>query len=156
MLDTFAKGNKMSVVVFDIDGTIADNKHRQHHLMGEKKDWKSYNATMANDGLIKDVSLLLMTLSTNNRIILCTGREEVYREVTQRWLEEQHLARYVEDLFMRPEKDYRSDAIVKVELLNAIKAKYVKPWLWFDDRQQVVDAIRAEGIRVLQVAPGNF
>jgi len=146
----------VSVVVFDIDGTIADNSHRQHHLMGGKKDWKSYNATMSKDGLIEDVAVLLITLAMNNHIILCTGREEVYREVTQRWLEEQYLARYAKDIFMRPEKDYRSDAIVKVELLNAIKAKYVKPWLWFDDRQQVVDAIRAQGIRVLQVAPGDF
>ena len=66
------------------------------------------------------------------------------------------MSNYVYDLFMRNEKDYRSDAIVKVELLNGIKALYGTPWLWFDDRQQVVDAIRAQGVRVMQVAPGDF
>jgi hypothetical protein len=43
-----------------------------------------------------------------------------------------------------------------VELLNDIIGNYGKPWLWFDDRQQVVDAIRAQGVRVMQVAPGDF
>ena len=146
----------MSVVVFDVDGTIADNSHRQHHLMGEKKDWKSYNATMADDGLIEDVSQLLVTMSMTHEVILCTGREEVFRSVTWTWLEKHRVGKYIQDLYMRPEKDYRSDAIVKVELLNKIIKEYGKPKFWFDDRQQVVDAIRAEGVRVLQVAPGDF
>lgn len=146
----------MSVVVFDIDGTIADNKHRQHHLMGDKKDWKSYNATMANDGLISDTAKLLFDLSKTHDVVLCTGREEIYRAVTMAWLRKHNMTRRIVNLFMRPEKDYRSDAIVKVELLNDIKRWHGTPWLWFDDRQQVVDAIRAEGIRVLQVAPGDF
>jgi len=146
----------MSVVVFDIDGTIADNKHRRIHLMGNNKDWKSYNATMLDDGKIFDVALLLMELSEKHLIILCTGREEIYRPVTWTWLEKNGLSNYVHDLYMRPEKDYRSDAIVKVELLYRIKEDYGTPFLWFDDRQQVVDAIRAQGIRVMQVAPGDF
>ena len=57
---------------------------------------------------------------------------------------------------MRAEKDNRSDAIVKVELLNDIQRDYGWPYIWFDDRQQVVDAIRQQGVRVVQVAPGNF
>lgn len=146
----------MSVVVFDIDGTIADNSHRQHHLMGGKKDWKSYNATMLDDGKIFDVALLLMELSEKHPIILCTGREEDYRPVTWTWLERNGLDSYVHDIYMRPHLDYRSDAIVKVELLNRIKEDYGTPFLWFDDRQKVVDSIRAQGIRVMQVAPGDF
>jgi FMN phosphatase YigB (HAD superfamily) len=146
----------MNVVVFDIDGTIADNSHRRVHLMGDKKDWKSYNATMIDDGVFVDIAQLLVDLSEKHYIILCTAREEVYRSVTWTWLENNGLSDYIHDLWMRNEKDYRSDAVVKVELLNDIIGNYGKPWLWFDDRQQVVDAIRAEGIRVMQVAPGNF
>jgi hypothetical protein len=41
-------------------------------------------------------------------------------------------------------------------LLDQIRSDYGDPWLWFDDRNQVVDAIRACGVRVLQVAEGNF
>ena len=57
---------------------------------------------------------------------------------------------------MRAEKDNRKDSIVKVELLQQIRKDYGEPFLWFDDRSQVVNAIRAQGVRVLQVAPGDF
>jgi hypothetical protein len=59
-------------------------------------------------------------------------------------------------LYMRALKDFRADNIVKVELLADIRREFGEPFLWFDDRKQVVDAIRAEGVRVLQVAPGDF
>ena len=54
----------MDIVVFDIDGTIADNTHRQHHLMGDRKNWDSYNAgssrrlLMINDKNIIDQETL--------------------------------------------------------------------------------------------------
>lgn len=147
----------MKTVVFDIDGTIANNNHRKHWVENKPKDWKQYNATMVEDGVYEDVvQLLILLANTNSRVILCTGREEIYRGVTWSWLEDKRLDHVVSDLYMRAEKDYRSDAIVKVELLKKIEFDYDRPWLWFDDRQQVVDAIRAEGIRVLQVQEGNF
>jgi hypothetical protein len=59
-------------------------------------------------------------------------------------------------LYMRSHSDHRQDSIVKVELLAQIRKDFGEPYLWFDDRKQVVDAIRAEGVRVLQVAPGDF
>ena len=145
-----------SVVVFDIDGTIANNEPRRKWLEQSPKDWKRYNEGMAEDGVYHDIVHLMSQLYYNNKIILCTGREETFREVTEEWLEKNDISEYVDDIYMRPAKDYRSDAIVKVELLKKITYDYASPWLWIDDRQQVVDAIRAEGIRVLQVAPGDF
>jgi NMD protein affecting ribosome stability and mRNA decay len=59
-------------------------------------------------------------------------------------------------LYMRPIKDYRKDSIVKVELLKQIRNDWGTPLLWFDDREQVVETIRKEGIRVLQVSEGKF
>lgn len=146
------------IIVFDIDGTIANNDHRRHFVEQEKKDWKAYNSLMADDGVYKDIIWIMsmMWADMDARIILCTGREEVYREVTDDWLINNSLSHYITDMYMRGVKDYRSDAIVKVELLKQIEADWGRPQLWFDDRQQVVDAIRAEGIRVLQVQPGDF
>ena len=146
-----------SVVVFDIDGTIANNEHRRKWLEQSPKDWKRYNEGMADDGVYHDIVHLMYQLYYNNKIILCTGREETFREVTEEWLRKNDISEYVEEIYMRPAKDYRPDSVVKVELLQRIEtAFWARPWLWIDDRQQVVDAIRAEGIRVLQVAPGNF
>jgi FMN phosphatase YigB (HAD superfamily) len=146
----------MRTVVFDIDGTIADNSHRKQWVEQRPKDWKRYNENMVEDGVHEDIVSLMVMLSATNRIVLCTGREDVYAAETWLWLDKNDLAHLIHDIYMRPTKDYRSDAIVKVELLERITADYSRPWLWFDDRQQVVDAIRAQGIRVLQVAEGNF
>ena len=145
-----------SVVVFDIDGTIANNTHRQKWLEQSPKDWKRYNEGMMEDGVYHDIVHLMSQLCWNNKIILCTGREDVYASVTEQWLQKNDISEYVEDMYMRRAKDYRPDSVVKVELLERITHDHARPWMWFDDRQQVVDAIRAQGIRVLQVAEGDF
>jgi hypothetical protein len=41
-------------------------------------------------------------------------------------------------------------------LLEEIRKDFGEPWLWFDDRNRVVDAIRAQGVRVMQVCEGDF
>jgi hypothetical protein len=56
---------------------------------------------------------------------------------------------------MRKAGDYRQDAIVKAEWLEALPEDQ-RPVLAFDDRQQVVDMWRAHGVRCCQVAPGDF
>jgi phosphoglycolate phosphatase-like HAD superfamily hydrolase len=145
-----------SVVVFDVDGTIANNDHRRLWLDREHKNWKRYNEGMAEDGVYHDIVHLMSQLSYNNKVILCTGREYTYHDVTRDWLRRNDISEYVHSMYMRPAGDYRSDAIVKVELLERITADHARPWLWVDDRQQVVDAIRAQGVRVLQVAEGDF
>lgn len=144
------------IYVFDIDGTVADNTARTKWVEQTPKNWKKYNETMADDKPIADIIGLLSTLSgdTNARILFCTGREEVYREITEKWLRENGID--YSALYMRPVKDHRSDSIVKVELLNQIRHDYGEPFMWFDDRDSVVLAIRSQGVRVLQVQPGLF
>ncbi len=143
------------IYVFDIDGTVADNSARTKWVEQTPKDWKKYNETMAYDKPIADIIELLQTLDNGiSKIIFCTGREEVYREVTEKWLRNQDITWNA--LYMRPAKDYRSDSIVKVELLNQIRQDFGEPFMWFDDRDSVVSAIRAQGVRVLQVRPGAF
>ena len=147
---------KKNTVVFDIDGTLADNTHRRSFVESSPKDWKSYNKKMNKDKLFEDIADLLGTFSMSNNIVLCTGREEVYRTVTEDWLDKYHLYQDCDALYMRKEKDYRPDSIIKLEMLKQVETEWSRPWLWFDDRQQVVDVIRAEGIRVLQVDKGDF
>jgi hypothetical protein len=143
------------VIVFDIDGTIANTEHRKHWVASKPKNWAAWNAGMALDTPHADiVELLDMFAARGDRIILCSGRGEETRGVTETWLR-QHSIEF-NALYMRSEGDYRKDSIVKVELLEQIRKDYGEPFLWFDDRQQVVDAIRAQGVRVLQVAPGDF
>jgi len=143
------------VIVFDIDGTLANTEHRKHWVASKPKNWPAWNAGMANDTPHTDiVELLDMFAARGDRIVLCSGRGEETRGVTTEWFRQHGID--FNALYMRAEKDYRKDSIVKVELLDQIRSDFGEPWLWFDDRSSVVQIIRAQGVRVLQVAPGDF
>lgn len=144
------------VIVFDLDGTICNVNHRRHWVASKPKNWAAWNASIPNDTPHDDIVWMLESfhLRADTRIVLCSGRGEENRTVTEQWLED-HFIHY-DALYMRAERDNRKDSIVKVELLARIREDYGNPFIWFDDRNQVVDAIREQGVRVCQVAPGDF
>lgn len=143
------------VIVFDIDGTLANIEHRRSFVASKPKNFKAFNAAIPQDTPHEEITFLAKTFAEQgNTVLLCSGRGEESREVTVKQMEDFGVK--FTKLFMRQHKDFRADNIVKVELLADIRKEFGEPFLWFDDRKQVVDAIRAEGVRVLQVAPGDF
>lgn len=145
------------VIVFDLDGTICNVDHRRHWVASKPKNWAAWNAGIPFDTPNEDIVWMLDQFYENDfktRIVLCSGRGSETRSITEKWLEDNNITYHA--LYMRAAKDNRKDSIVKVELLGEIERDFGRPWLWVDDRQQVVDAIREQGIRVLQVAPGDF
>ena len=143
------------VIVFDIDGTLANIEHRRSFVATKPKNWKAFNAGIPNDTPHEDiVTLSSMLVSCGNTLLLCSGRGEEQRDVTVDQMNE--FGVLYSKLYMRPAKDHRPDDIIKVELLQQIREEFGNPWLWFDDRTRVVNAIRAEGVRVLQVCAGDF
>ena len=142
------------VIVCDIDGTVANLVHRRQYVASKSKNWRAFNAGMAQDTVYEDIQWMVTALSMYSDLVFCSGRGEEQRAVTEKWLADNKFT--YEGLFMRAKGDHRQDYIVKVELLQQIREKHGEPYLWIDDRQQVVDAIRAEGVRVIQVAPGDF
>ena len=155
-LTNMSKANMdKKIIVFDIDGTLANIQHRRQYVASRPKNWAAFNAGMKFDTVYEDIKWMNANFAAQGHtIILCSGRGEESRDITSAWLNRNGI--FFDDLYMRADKDYRQDSIVKVELLEQIQQKYGKPWLWLDDRQQVVDAIRSQGVRVLQVAPGDF
>lgn len=143
------------VIVFDIDGTLANVEHRRPYIASRPKNWPAWNAGIPRDTPHEEIVFLAKTFhDIGHAIILCSGRSDDLAKVTIQQMADFGVE--YKELYMRKAGDHRPDSIVKVELLNSIRMDYGEPYLWFDDRQQVVDAIRAEGIRVLQVAPGDF
>ncbi len=141
--------------VFDIDGTVANCDHRLHHIQKDPKDWKGFYADTHKDEPILNLVRLIKDLIRvpGVEIVYATGRGEESRKATVDWLDRNV---YVGPLFMRPANDYRQDSIVKIEMLQAIREAGYEPVLWFEDRKQCVDALRAAGVNVMQVAEGNF
>lgn len=143
------------VIVFDIDGTMANIDHRRHFVATKPKNWAAFEAIMHLDTPNHDIiKLARMFVKNGDTVLVASGRGEQKRDVTEAWLE-QHGAPYTK-LYMRKAKDNRPDYIVKEEILDQMIADGFNPVLVFDDRQQVVDMWRRRGIRCLQVAPGDF
>jgi FMN phosphatase YigB (HAD superfamily) len=144
-------------VVFDVDGTIANNDHRRHFVLNKPRDWKNFNANIWHDTPHEDIVELVKIFYSHYPILICTARTGDLLDITREWLDEvAGLQGFYEKIYIRGEKDYKDDQILKVELLEQIRADGYEPKFWIDDRQRVVDAIRAQGIRVLQVCEGNF
>lgn len=150
-------------VIFDIDGTIADNTKRLHHIEGKKKDWDSFYGTVENDDVIGPVVQVLRRFACTytDRIVLCTGRPERSREGTMKWWNEGNLYRsgiYTKPsaLYMRADSDYRPDVVVKRELYQRMLDDGYSPELVFEDRTRCVDMWRELGLTCLQVAEGDY
>ena len=150
----------MTLVCFDIDGTLADIEHRLGFVRSKPKNWKAFDAGIPNDAVNLPVASIFRTMTLSEiegayTVILASGRNERSRSDTEEWLVKNHLVGY-EKLYMRKADDFRSDDIVKDEIIDEIVADYGKlPDMWFDDRPRVVKAVRARGIFVFDVYQGE-
>lgn len=146
------------VFIFDIDGTLANCNHRLRYLKVEPKNWKSFIDDAIYDTPHLDIVWLAKTFyALGHTILIVTGRGEESRTVTEIWLDKvAGLKGLYTTLYMREEKDYRDDFVVKKEILDHIRQQGMQPFMVFDDRDSVVKMWREQGIRCMQVQPGNF
>lgn len=145
------------LICFDIDGTLANCQHRVHFVRTNPKNWKAFDAGIPNDTVITQVAKIFeQFINTDHDVILASGRNEDSRAATERWLLDNNIQHY-QKLYMRKSNDYRSDVIVKQEiLLNEIVPDWgKKPDMVFDDRPGVVQMWRDNGIFVFDVYQGT-
>lgn len=158
VFDNFVNQVAEKVVVFDIDGTVADIEHRRHHVRkepGVKKDWRSFNLEMVNDKPKPDIIQLVKDMSKRYPIVFCSGRTDDFRKETEEWLKT-HIPHVKFELYMRPRNDSRQDNIIKEIILDfELQTRYDILFV-VDDRDQVVKMWRDRGITCLQCDYGDF
>lgn len=141
-------------VVFDLDGTIALNEHRQHFVqraVGEK-DWKSFFAACDKDAPYWQVIRTLEVLAaTGNRVEIWSGRSAEVIDKTRSWLAQHGLGSI--PFRCRTAGDHTPDHELKKQWLDESS---MKPDLVFDDRDSVVAMWRENNVACFQVAPGSF
>jgi hypothetical protein len=143
------------LVVFDIDGTVAEIGHRLHWIQTHPKNWGAFYAGISSDREITPVATLARNLySSGHKLVFCTGRDEKHRQATLTWLAVHGLEHH--GLYMRPDNDRRPDNEVKLGLINKIMSEHGLPDLVFEDRARNVAMFRSLGLICLQVAEGNF
>lgn len=133
-------------IICDLDGTLC--------LMNGRNP---FNASKCDEDLLNEpvANVLKNYKQLGYLILLVSGRNDIYKEPTLRFLEKHAIA--FDDLLMRKTKDNRKDAILKIEIYNeSIKDKYFVEFV-LDDRNQVVDMWRKElKLPCFQVNYGDF
>jgi phosphoglycolate phosphatase-like HAD superfamily hydrolase len=146
----------MKCYIFDLDGTLANCEHRMHYISGDKKDWDAFFGAVKDDTPIEPMVHLFNCTSLHSyvKLVILTGRSEVCKEDTEKWLTDTGL--YYDRLLMRKAKDRRPDTEVKSEMLDQLLAEGYRPIMAFEDRKTVVNMWRSRGILCAQVAEGNY
>jgi phosphoglycolate phosphatase-like HAD superfamily hydrolase len=144
------------LVVFDIDGTLANIEHRLDYVRSKPKNWRAFDAGIPNDKVNEPVAAIFhQMVDGGHEVILASGRNERSRQATEDWFSANSLRGW-KRLYMRKADDFRSDDIVKQEILDQIIADYGrKPDMVFDDRPRVVRMWRDNGIFVFNVYQGE-
>lgn len=165
-------------VVFDLDGTLSLDDHRQHYLLQEEKDWHRYFANCdldtPNQPIIETMHALL---EEGHHVEIWSGRSEgenlIWRNKTMIWLRQHaliffpgfdyppkanRLANFVwkpEYLKMRPHEDFSPDIELKGKWLEEATNAGIRPDLVFEDRTRVVEFYQSQNIACVQVAQND-
>lgn len=135
-------GGSPRVLVVDIDGVVADVRHRLHHLEGRSRDWAAFFAGMAQDPVLAQGRALVADARAQGvAVVYLTGRPERWRSVTSTWLVAQGLEGA--DLVMRPDADRRPARVFKVEALTRLAASAEIVALVDDDPEVLAAADKA-------------
>ena len=145
-------------VIFDLDGTLANIEDRRRLCTKDngKMDWDKFfdprniHLDLPNKPVV-DVAKMLH--SQGYPIYILSGRSDKTEDATIEWLNNHNI--HYDLLQMRPQSLlYKPDNDLKQDWLNTIGRDRVA--MIFDDRQQVVDMWRSNGLTCFQVADGDF
>ena len=146
------------IVIFDLDGTLAliDKRRDLATKDNGKFDWDVFfnpdniSLDLPNQPVIDMANLLS---KQGFRIFILSGRSDVTHQATVNWLNDNGI--WWDHLVMRPQNHlYLPDNDLKQMWLDSIGKDNVA--MVFDDRNQVVDMWRQNGLTCFQVADGNF
>lgn len=143
------------VYVFDLDGTIALNDHRQHFLEGDPKDWDAFFEACDEDDPNYAIIYLMRALNKMGfTIYIVTGRSGNVEQKTRDWLRHNRVP--YDGMAMRGKDDYRHDTKIKPMLLQSLLSDTQHVHAIFDDRNSVVEMWRDNGYQCFHVADGDF
>ncbi len=134
------------LAIIDIDGVVADVRHRLHYLQSRPKNWDGFFAAAPSDSAHPEGLQLVTSLAPDHEIVFLTGRPERLRGQTAEWLEENGIGGH--RLVMRPDGDHRPAAQVKRDLLLTVAGGRTVGVV-VDDDEIVLAALADAGYRTL-------
>ena len=132
--------------VIDLDGVVADTRHRLHFVERQPKNWEGFFAAARHDPVLPEGVAVVERLAPDHRIVYLTGRPERWRSDTEHWLSAVGLPDG--PVHMRGNADHRPARMVKLGVLRKLVTK-APVAIVVDDDPQVVHAVRSAGFTVL-------
>ena len=133
------------IAVFDVDGVVADVRHRLRHIARRPKNWAAFFAAAGRDTPLEAGVDLVHHYAAGHRLVWLTGRPERLRRVTSRWFAEHGLP--AGTLLMRPDDDRRPARDYKLGRLRTVSREGTIAVV-VDDDPSVVKLLKAEGFPV--------
>lgn len=151
---SITKATEVTAVICDIDGTIADVNHRLGYVNGSKKDWKVFFSLISQDKpLNRNIAIVLDEIKSDNQLIFVTGRPDIYKDETIKWLNENTPFKNYK-LFMRKFNDFREDVVIKEEILKKIQKQYLVVSV-FEDRSKLQKMWESNGLNCFLLPDKN-
>jgi phosphoglycolate phosphatase-like HAD superfamily hydrolase len=130
------------LAVFDIDGVLADVRHRLHHLEARPQRWERFFQAAGRDPLLEEGGRRLREALVDHDVIYLTGRPERTRGLTERWLARHDLP--TGPLLMRADDDVRPARYLKRSVLRRLsRIREIVSVL--DDDPAVVNVLASDG-----------
>lgn len=140
----------MKIIIFDLDGTLANIDHRLSFIKQEPKDWQRFfKACPADQPKQAVIQAAKGLYQLGHPIWILSGRSISVKDKTITWLK-QHNIPY-DKLIMRNMNDFTPDHELKRQWIIEYELK-PRTLCIYEDRQQVVDMWREEGFTCFQVA----
>ena len=133
--------------MIDIDGVLADVRHRVHFVERSPKDWDSFFAAAINDEpLAEGIAAVREQLQLGRSVVYVSGRPERCRRDTEQWLDRQGLP--TTPLHLRRNNDRRPARLTKKQIIESL-AERADVAVVIDDDAAVVATLREAGFNVL-------
>lgn len=132
------------ICFIDIDHTISNAFWRDNQL----GNWDEYHKLSVDDEPIPETVALLASLNSDRWLTIgLTARPEKWRAITINWCIKHQV--FLDELIMRPNDNYQGAAdFKKQEVINRLSGLQKTPTvILFDDRDDVVSAIKESGVR---------
>jgi phosphoglycolate phosphatase-like HAD superfamily hydrolase len=148
-------------IVVDLDGTLCDCAHRVSYA--QTGQWDEFHSRLDDDRPHADVVAMIDRLVGAHaldalQLVICSGRNDAYRNATIQWLARQNI--WPDVVLLRPNHDYTPDHELKVRLLSehfgSLENAQRSILCILEDRDKVVEALRNAGFPVWQVRPNSY
>lgn len=127
--------------MLDLDGVLADTRHRMRYLETRPKNWPAFFAAALDDPAHPEgLAAARTAVQRGLAVVYLSGRPEPCRADTERWLSEHDAP--PGPVLLRPADDHQPADRLKVSVLRGL-AEHHHLRLLVDDDPRVVAAVRA-------------